>query len=297
MDNNSTVNTMQNEAKSYVFGIVLFLVGLMFFGFFDAASKHLLETYPAPFLNVMRYGTVCIVAIFLWLRAPAANKVLEPKYRKLLIARGIALGLVGTCFMTALIWMPLAEASAIYFTSPLIVVALSPWFLKESVSRPKWLAVLVGFFGMLMIVRPGNNLPLLGTALMVVAALSFATFQLLTKRLSANVSNTMQYGTTAIICLIITGLPAPFFLPSPWPTVTEFILITAVSASNALAQLILLIAFRRVQASTLAPLNYFQLLIAIVISTTWFKQPPDALALAGMGLITMAGLYLIRRNS
>ncbi|HLR12009.1 MAG TPA: DMT family transporter, partial [Burkholderiaceae bacterium] len=205
-----------------------------------------------------------------------------------------ALGTVGTCFMTALIWMPLAEATAIYFTSPLLVVALSPWFLQERVSPVKWLAVSAGFIGMLFIVRPGNELPWLGTVLMVVSAISFALFQLLTRKLAAHVPNHVQYGTTAILCLVITAVPAPFFLPQPWPYALTLLMIVAISSTNALAQVLLLAAFQRIAASTLAPFNYFQLLIAVVISATWFKQAPDNLALLGIGLIAAGGLYLAR---
>jgi len=274
-------------------GIALFFVGLLGFGFFDAASKQLLLTYPAPFLNVIRYATVCLVAIGLWLKNGRHFPV-PARFRGLLLARGVALGTVGTCFMTALIWMPLAEATAIYFTSPLLVVALSPWFLQERVSPAKWLAVSAGFVGMLFIVRPGNELPWLGTVLMVVSAISFALFQLLTRKLAAHVPNHVQYGTTAILCLVITAVPAPFFLPQPWPDALTLLMIVAISSTNALAQVLLLAAFQRIAASTLAPFNYFQLLIAVVISATWFKQAPDNLALLGIGLIAAGGLYLAR---
>ena len=94
------------------------------------------------------------------------------------------LATVGTCFMTALIWMPLSEATAIYFTSPLIMVALSPWLLGERVRAAQWAAVAVGFAGMLLIVRPGADLPWLGTLLMAVSAVSYAVFQVLTRKLA-----------------------------------------------------------------------------------------------------------------
>lgn len=282
-----------SETSSHRTGIALFFVGLLCFAFFDAASKQLLVTWPAPFLNVIRYATVCLVAIGLWIKN-GRHFPIPARYRGLLLARGIALGTVGTCFMTALIWMPLAEATAIYFTSPLLVVALSPWFLQERVSAMKWLAVSAGFVGMLFIVRPGNDLPWLGTLLMVISAAGFALFQLLTRRLASHVPNHVQYGTTAVLCLIITGLPAPFFLPSPWPDLPTLLAIVAISSTNALAQVLLLAAFQRIAASTLAPFNYMQLLIAIVISATWFKEMPDGPAMLGIVLIALAGLYLVR---
>ncbi len=277
-------------------GILLFFCGLIAFGVFDAASKYLLASFPAPFLNVMRYSTVTVVGLIMLARHGVPHWPSVP-CKRLLLLRGLALGSVGTCFMTALTWMPLAEATAIYFTSPLLVVALSPWMLKEPVQASKWAAVITGFLGMLLVVRPGNDLPLLGTVLMVVAAISFALFQLLTRQLANRVDGAIQYSTTAVICLIITGLPAPFFLPDPWPTAGEFAFIVAVGMCNAAGQLLLLAALKRVAASTLAPFNYFQLLMAVVFSAYLFNQPPDALALGGIALITAAGIFLATRRT
>lgn len=278
-------------AVSQRLGIMLFFCGLIGFSIFDASSKYLLETYPAPFLNVMRYATVAGIGVLMLLRHPASRFWRSP-HKGLLLLRGLALGTVGTCFMTALTWMPLAEATAIYFTSPLIVVALSPWFLKERVGAAKWLAVGAGFAGMLLIIRPGNDLPWLGTALMLISALSFALFQLLTRQLANKVPGYIQYSYTAFTCLFITAVPAPFFLPDPWPDLHDLLFIIGLGLCNGAAQLLLIAAFQRVAASTLSPFNYFQLLMAIAFSTFLFKQPPDSLALIGIGLITLAGVFL-----
>lgn len=277
-------------------GIVLFFLGLITFAFFDAASKYLLQTYPAPFLNIMRYTTVALVGVFMLIRHGYAVPDSQAA-RKLLVLRGIMLGTVGTCFMTALQWMPLAEATAIYFTSPLIIVALSPWALSERLSAAKWLAVCTGFAGMLLIVRPGSNLPWLGTLLMVISAFSFAGFQLITRRLSGEVPGHIQYASTAFICVIITGIPAPFFLPSPWPGLFDLLFIISLGLCNATGQFLLIAAFQRVTASTLAPFNYCQLLMAIAISAYWFKQTPDTVAIMGIVLIIMAGVFLATRRT
>lgn len=270
---------------------MLFLCGLLTFAIFDASSKHLLATYPAPFLNIMRYGTVALLGVAMLVRQ-GGPPLWKAPHQGLLIARGVALGTVGTCFMTALTWMPLAEATAIYFTSPLIVVVLSPWFLQEKVGPAKWLAVMAGFAGMLLIVRPGNSLPLLGTVLMAVSAISFAIFQLLTRRLAGKVDGHIQYSYTAFVCVVITGLPAPFFLPDPWPGLGDFLFILSLGICNSAGHLFLIAAFQRVAASTLAPLNYGQLLMAVAFSTILFDQAPDPLAMSGIVLITAAGVFL-----
>src|SRR5690606_18170942 len=138
-------------------------------------------------------------------------------------------------------------------------------------------------------------LPWIGTALMVVSAISFALFQLLTRRLSGHVPNHIQYATTAFICFVITALPAPFFLPDPWPGALDLLFIVGLGLCNATGQLLLIAAFQRVPASTLAPFNYCQLLMAMVFSIFWFHQTPDTLALTGMALIIAAGVFLATR--
>jgi len=278
-------------------GILLFFAALVAFATFDAGSKYMLERYPAPFLNVMRYLAVIVLAITMLWRHGSGMRLRDAPEKPLLILRGVTLATVATCFMTALIWMPLSEATAIYFTSPLIMVALSPWLLGERVRPVQWLAVAVGFAGMLLIVRPGGDLPLLGTLLMAVSAICYAIFQVLTRKLSGKVPGPVQYAYTAIICLIVTALPAPFFLPDPWPTPADAAIIIALGACSGLAQVLLIAAFQRVSAATLAPLNYFQLLLAVLFSTFWFQRPPDALALAGMALIMASGVFLAMRRA
>lgn len=278
-------------------GILLFFAALVAFATFDAGSKHMLARYPAPFLNIMRYSAVAVLAVALLWRHRGGPSLRDTPEKPLLILRGLLLATVGTCFMTALIWMPLSEATAIYFTSPLIMVALSPWLLGERVRAAQWTAVAAGFGGMLLIVRPGANLPWLGTLLMAVSAVSYAVFQVLTRKLSGKVPGPVQYAYTAVICLVVTGLPAPFFLPDPWPDLADTLFIVGLGACSGLAQIFLISAFQRVSAATLAPLNYFQLLLAVVFSTFWFQRPPDALALAGMALIIASGVFLALRRA
>lgn len=272
-------------------GVLLFFGALVAFSTFDAVAKQLLERYPAPFLNVMRYAAVATIALVVWLRHGRPSLRRAP-HKKLLIVRGLMLALVGTCFMTALAWMPLSEATAIYFTSPLMMVALSPWLLGERVRLVQWLAVAVGFGGMLLIVRPGSDLPLIGTVLMAISAVSYAVFQVLTRKLAGAVAWPVQYAYTAIICLIATVIPAPFFLPETWPGFADGVFIFAMGACNGVAQLLLMAAYQRVSAATLAPLNYFQLLMALAFSTFWFLRPPDDIALAGVALIMASGMFL-----
>ena len=275
---------------------MIFVGALVAFASYDAFCKYMLRFYPAPFVNVMRYTAIIGIAFAVLLRH-GDLRVWRAPHKRLLLLRGAMLATVATCFMTALTWMPLAEATAIYFTAPLLMVALSPWLLGEQVLRSRWIAVLVGFGGMLLIVRPGNALPVVGTVLMAVAAVCYAVFQLLTRRLAALVPGPVQYAYTAMICLVVTLIPAPFFWPTQpvaWP---DALLLLAGGACSGAAQWLLLAAFERVEASTLAPLNYLQLMLAVLISSFVFHKPPDALAIAGIALIAAAGIYLARSRA
>jgi drug/metabolite transporter (DMT)-like permease len=277
-------------------GVALFFCALMAFASYDAFCKYMLQFYSAPFVNIMRYLSVTTIAAVMLLRHGELN-VWRTPHRKLLLLRGLMLATVATCFMTALTWMPLAEATAIYFTAPLLMVALSPWVVGETVRRSRWMAVCIGFIGMLLIVRPGGNLPWLGTVLMAVSAVCYAIFQLLTRRLAGLVASPVQYAYTALVCLVVTAIPVPFFIPAEAPSLGGVLLLLAGGACSGLAQWLLLAAFERVEASTLAPLNYFQLLLAVAFSTFVFNRPPDGIALVGIGLIMAAGVYLARRTS
>ena len=288
------------QFKSVRIGIILFFGALIGFAAYDAFCKHMLATYPAPLMNLTRYTAVVTIAAFWLIRSTRQGvdwRLWRSPHRALLMWRSVMLSIVATCFMAALIWMPLAEATAIYFTAPLIMVAVSPWLLGERVGRVQWAAVITGFFGMLLIVRPGADLPLLGTVLMAISAVCYALFQVLTRRLSGLVPSPIQYSYMALTCLVITGVPALFMLPEVMPPFSDLALLLAAGAGSGLAQFLLLGAFKRVQASVLAPLNYVQLLLAVLISAFWFDRIPDAIAMAGILLITACGAFLALRRA
>ena len=275
-------------------GLGLFLAALLCFACYDAFAKHMLARYPATVMNLSRYTAIGVLALWVMHRHGDWSALRWGRLRsgKLLLLRSLMLAIVATCFMTALATMPLAEATAIYFTAPLIMVALSPWLLGERVGRVQWVAVLLGFAGMLLIVRPGNALPLAGTVLMAISAVCYALFQVLTRKLSGLVPTAVQFAYMALFCLVITNLPALFHPITEWPDAPQLALLLAGGFVSGGAQLLLLQAFQRASASTLAPMNYVQLLLALLISTFWFQRPPDSLALYGMLMISAAGVYL-----
>lgn len=254
-------------------------------------AKDLVARHPAPLVNLVRYGTVLLMAVVLMQRSGTPWR-LPAAHCRTLLWRGVMLGTVGLSFMQALHTMPLAEATAIYFLSPLIIVALSPWLLGEQVRTAQSQAVLAGFIGMLLIVRPGAALPLVGTVLMLMAAAAYAMLQILTRRLAGKVSSQEQFAWTALVCAVMTCLSLPTAGRLAWPDARDLALMAAVGALSGIGQYLLIKAFQKAPASSLAPFNYFHLLLAVLFSVLVFGQRPDAIALLGIAVIACAGLAL-----
>lgn len=269
-----------------------FLCALLALATLDMLAKDLVGRHSAPLVNLFRYGVVLAMAAAM-MRARNCPWRLPRRDRALVLWRGFALGGVGLTFMQALRTMPLAEATAIYFLSPLMIVALSRLLLRERIGPGQIAAVVAGFAGMLLIVRPGGDLPLAGTALMLVAAGSYAMLQILTRKLAGQAPMEQQFFWAAVVCTGMTVLSLPAGGPMAWPAGGDIMLLGLVGFLSGLGQFLLIKAFQQAPASSLAPFNYFHLLLAVTFSVVVFERTPDAIALAGMAVIALSGLSLM----
>lgn len=282
-------------------GCAIFLCSVVAFACLDAFAKDLVGRYSAPLVNTARYSVIIVLAwCIMWVRRVPVR--VEPAERKLLIYRGAMLGCVSICFMVALPYLPLAEATALYFVSPLIVVLLAPMVLRESVSFKQYVAVALGMGGMLLIVNPLGNasnaqstdtgVSLFGTLLMLGAATGYAMVQLLTRKLAHRVQSEQIFAYSALICWLLSVVALIVWWPTKWPDVRDTIEMILMGLSGGAGQFLLIYAFKAVPASTLAPLNYFQLVLAVIFGELFFAQMPSLLSLTGIALIVVAGLSL-----
>jgi drug/metabolite transporter (DMT)-like permease len=282
-------------------GCAIFLCSLVAFACLDALAKDLVGRYSAPLVNMARYSVIIVLAwCVMWVkRVPV---YVRPAERKLLIYRGVLLGSVGICFMPALQYLPLAEATALYFVSPLIVVLLAPMILRETVGFKQYAAVALGMVGMLLIVNPLDNasttqsadteVSLFGSLLMLVAATGYALVQLLTRKLAHRVQSEQMFAYSALICWLLGLVVLIFWWPTKWPNLRDTLEIILMGFSGGIGQFLLIYAFKTVPASTLAPFNYFQLVLAVIFGELFFAQMPSLLSLTGIALIVVAGLSL-----
>ena len=282
-------------------GCAIFLCSVVAFACLDAFAKDLLGRYSAPLVNLARYSVIIVLALLIVWAKRVPMRVAPPE-RKLLIYRGAMLGGVGVCFMCALQYLPLAEATALYFVSPLMVVLLAPMVLRENVGFKQYAAVALGMIGMLFIVNPLGNastvqgaatgVSLFGTALMLVAATGYALVQLLTRKLAHRVQSEQMFAYSALICWLLGFVVLIFWWPTQWPDARDTLEMILMGVTGGIGQFLLIYAFKAVPASTLAPFNYFQLVLAVIFGELFFAQRPSLLSLAGIALIVIAGLSL-----
>ena len=272
-------------------GCGIFLCSLCCLSVLDVLAKDLVLRNSAPLVNMVRYGViVCLsLSLMLFKRVPF---YVNPSARKWLLLRGCMLGFVGICFMPALQFMPLGEATALYFLSPLIVVLLAPLLLGEKVHVKQYLAVGVGMIGMLLIVNPGGTLSPIGSALMLVAAFCYAMVQLLTRKLTGRVMSEQQFFYTAAICAPMGLVVLFMYWPQVWPDTSDILELLLMGLCGGAGQYLLIYAFKATPASILAPINYFQLVLAVIFGQVVFGHMPDLLSFAGIVLIAAAGLSL-----
>ncbi len=272
-------------------GCGIFLCSLCCLSVLDVLAKDLVQRNSAPLVNLTRYAVILVLSCGLMYAKRVPFTVRGPECR-LLIARGVMLGMVGICFMPALQYLPLGEATALYFLSPLIVVMLAPLVLGEQVRLKQYLAVVVGMVGMLLIVNPGGTLSLLGCGLMLVAACCYAMVQLLTRKLTHRVISEQQFFYAAATCTPMGFVVLFLFWPQVWPDAHDVVELLLMALCGGAGQYLLIYAFKFVPASILAPINYFQLVLAVIFSQLVFDQSPTLLSFAGILLIAAAGLSL-----
>ncbi len=191
--------------------------------------------------------------------------------------------------------MPLADATAISFASPLLVVALSAPLLGERVPVHSWAGVACGFAGVLIIARPGAGTLAWAALFPLATALIFALYQILTRLVSRNTAPIVTLAWTVAVGLVLTTpLLVPYWHPvrgSDWP-----LLILSGLLFGA-GQFLLIRAFALAEAAVLAPFTYAQIVAAVAFGALVFGDLPDLWTTAGTALVILAGIYVIRRQA
>ena len=298
-------------------GILFICLGMTTITVNDTILKQFSDRYPLHEIVFVR-ATVAMLFSLAMLRFEGGLRALRTRRLGAHIARGLCMVVANMAFFGALAAIPLADATALFFVAPLFITLLSIPFLGEKVGLRRFSAVAVGFVGVLVVLRPagelGHALDRLTMLLPVVAALAYATMQILTRRLraSAPASAMAVYiqGTLIAVSLgffvvagdgrYATGMEsksALFLLRAwIWPTLEHWLWFVLLGGLSAFIAYAVTQAYRLCDAATLAPFEYVALPMAIALGWLVFDHIPDVWVLLGCALIAGSGVYVYRRK-
>lgn len=270
------------------------MAAVSIFSVCDLVSKYLTRFYPIPLIIWARFTFHLLLVIV----------VLGPRFGLALvrtarpgaqIMRGVLLVLGSVFFVSALKYMPLAESTAIAYLAPLLVTLMSVVFLKEKVERARWIAVLCGFIGVLIIVRPGSTVFSWAVLLPMGNAVVFAAYQILTRRLAGLESPYTSIFYAGLVGTLLLSPLIPSFWTPPQSGLHVLAFIT-IGMLGALGHLILIKAYDHAPASRLAPFGYSQLIWVALIGFLAFGDFPDTWSLVGIATLVASGIYIARHQ-
>ncbi|HEX8262283.1 MAG TPA: DMT family transporter [Allosphingosinicella sp.] len=278
--------------------LVLALAGFCSLAVGDAVVKSMAGDWPAPAVSALRYcfGAIGLGLFVAWRFGRAGFVMPRPGLQ---LGRGAAVSLATLCFFMAVMAMPLADATAIQFTSPILTALLAPLVVGERTRPATWAATLLAFAGVLVVLRP--NLVEIGfVALFPLGAAFGMSWLMMLNRMTAGDAPVMvmQFllGIIAAPALVAAAAALHFAglvpIGSPSPAVVLKCLGVAVFAT--LGHSLIFAAVERANASVVAPMTYVQLIVAAGLGWLWFGDSPDAATFGGAALIIAGGLLLWR---
>ena len=296
------VTSSISSSDSVLTGVTLMLGFCLTAPLLDVAAKLASSTVPIGQITAARFIVQCaLMAPFIWVMGLSLH--VEREQWIALVSRALLLLFATFLFIATIRVMPLADALAIVFVAPFIVLLVGKFYLGEDVGPRRVGAALVGFLGVLFVIQPSF------TAFGAVAlfplgtAIAFALYILVTRGLSRKIHPvTLQFHTGLIASLFCTpililadGSGSELFDPV-WPTEIALLWLLGVGFFATLSHMMITYALSLAPSATLAPLQYFELPVATFFGYLVFNDFPNTLSLIGIMIIISAGLYMIHRE-
>ena len=273
--------------------IIFSLLGWMFLPVMDGFAKYLSADIPILQITWARYffTVVFILPIMFFF----FNKQLVWSDKpKLQILRGLILLSANICFFYAISIISLAKALTLAFIAPLIVTAFSPLLLGEKVGLRRWTAVIIGFSGSLIVIRPGfveinlASLSALGTGFL------YGFYLIITRKLSTSDNPLLTLLITGAVGAILVSLVIPFYWVKP--TFNQWSLMAGIGIFASIGHIFLILSLKYADASKLAPLGYTEIIPNVMIGYYFFNELPDNWTYLGLFIIILSGLYISWRQ-
>ena len=281
--------TFRNISPKYK-GVLLFIGAWSIIPFMDASAKQLgLMGYSIFEITWARFffNTIIIIPILAFRQPQAFRAPKKPVWQTIRVG---CLLVATFCYFSALKTMPIADALAVYFIYPFIITVFASLVLDEPVDVTRYIAVIIGFLGTLLIVRPGFNHIPSGVWYLIIGAFCFAFYNLYTRKLANHASAGEIVGFQSLVGTFVMTLIVPFFWKTP--DILGIALFLSMGVSSALAHFMLIVSYQHASASFLAPFAYFEIISASIIGFLFFTDFPDIWTWAGITVIVSSGVYI-----
>ena len=274
--------------------VLLNISAWMLLPIMDGLAKYL--STEIHFIQVVwgRYFFMALISLFI--AYFFFNKSLKwPNHFKIQLIRSLFLFLSTILFFYAISVISLAEALTLAFVSPMIVTLLSAIILKEQVGIRRWSAVIIGFIGVLFVVRPGFNEINLATITAIGCGICYAFYIISTRKLSNQDNPLLTLIFTGLSGSIVISFIVPFYWS--WLTITQLILLISLALIGTLAHFLLILSLNYAEASKLAPLTYSEIVMNVIIGYYFFGDFPDQWIWLGLIIIVSSGVYISLREN
>ena len=281
---------ISKESTGIIFGILAYFC----FSILDATQKTLILYHSVFQLLLVKYFFVLFLSL---VESKRKNNIYfyKSKSIKLQIFRSLLSVIESGCFVLSFKYLSLADAHSVGSLAPVIVVALSAIFLKEKVSTKTWIAIFVGFIGVLIILRPTSSIFDPKALLPLLAAFGLGLYQVVTKKVSEHDATETSLFYTSIIGIFVMSLLASNF----WSPISSssYILFLIVGIFFSLGIYLQIIALSMASASIIQPFHYTLIFWAIIFGYIFYNDIPDLFTIVGAVIITLSGIFVLTQST
>jgi drug/metabolite transporter (DMT)-like permease len=285
---------LQNSPNNLL-GIALMMLGMLLMACMDTTAKWLVEADVSPVQVLAMRSWIIVPVILLFLCARGQLKLLKT-------TRPLAHGLRGGLgifaplpFFAALQYLPLADATVVFFSSSFILTAISAVVLKEKVGIHRWSAVVIGFGGVVIAMNPEGDSDYWAYLMVLCAALTYAGIQISGKQLMKHDSViSLVFSFNLMIGLASTAMLPWAWVPVSWPIISVILVMAVLAVGGHIA---LTAAFGKAQVSAIAPFEYTSLIWIVLLGYLLFQDIPSDQVWLGAAVVISCGLYMIYRES
>ena len=275
-------------------GIIFGILAYFSFSILDATQKTLILYHSVFQLMLVKYFFVLFLSLVESKRKNNIN-FYKSKSIKLQIFRSLLSVIESGCFVLSFKYLSLADAHSVGSLAPVIVVALSAIFLKEKVSTKTWIAIFVGFIGVLIILRPTSSIFDPKALLPLLAAFGLGLYQVVTKKVSEHDATETSLFYTSIIGIFVMSLLASNF----WNPISSssYILFLIIGIFFSLGIYLQIIALSMANASIIQPFHYTLIFWAIIFGYIFYNDVPDLFTIVGAIIITLSGIFVLTQST